>query len=76
MMDWLVITVLLAVGLLVGLRFSVDAGATGLWRAAHVATGVVLVFTVFVMGLSVAFLYEDAHPRPQQCQNTDEGSGR
>jgi L-alanine-DL-glutamate epimerase-like enolase superfamily enzyme len=76
MMDWLVITVLLAVGLLVGLRIRAAADATGLWGAAHVATGVVLVFAVFVMGLSTAFLYEDAHPRPQQCQNTDEGSGR
>jgi hypothetical protein len=69
-MGWLVITVLLAVGLLVGLRDG--AGATGIWRAAHVATGVVLVFTVFALGISVAFIYEDAHPR--QCQDTDEVS--
>jgi hypothetical protein len=73
-MDWIVITVLLATGLLVGFGFSADASATGLWRAAHVATGVVLVFTVFVMGLSTAFIYADAHP--QQCQDADEGSGR
>jgi hypothetical protein len=66
-MDWIVIIALLAVGLLVGLRDG--AGATGIWRAAHVATGVVLVFTVFALGVSVAFLYEDAHPR--QCQNVD-----
>jgi hypothetical protein len=67
MMDWLVITVLLAVGLAVG--FSISAAATGLWGAARVAIGVVLVFTVFALGLSVAFLYEDAHPR--QCQDVD-----
>jgi Ni,Fe-hydrogenase I cytochrome b subunit len=69
-MDWIVITVLLATGLMVGFGFSADADATGLWRAAHVATGVVLVFTVFVMGISVAFIYEDAHPR--QCVDRSE----
>jgi hypothetical protein len=67
-MDWIVIIALLAVGLLVGLRDG--AGATGIWRAAHVATGVVLVFAVFGVGLSVAFLYEDAHPR--QCVDRSE----
>jgi hypothetical protein len=70
MMGWIVITVLLAVGLLVGLRDGADADATGLWRAVHVATGVVLIFTVFVMGLSTAFIYEDAHPR--QCVDRSE----
>jgi hypothetical protein len=67
-MGWLVITGLLVGGLAVG--FSFATGATGLWGAARVAMGVVLVFAVFGMGLSVAFLYEDAHPR--QCVDRSE----
>jgi hypothetical protein len=67
-MDWLVITGLLLGGLAVGSSFA--TGATGLWGAARVAAGVVLVFAVFVMGLSVAFIYEDTHPR--QCVDRSE----
>jgi hypothetical protein len=65
-MDWLIIALLLFTGLWLGARLS--AGATGWWRAVQFVCGIVLVFAVFVVGLSVAFLYDDAHPEPGVCQ--------
>jgi hypothetical protein len=69
-MDWLIIALLLLTGL--GLGSRLGAGQTGFWRAYQFVCGIVLVFAVFVMGLSVAFLYDDAHPEPGVCQ--DEGA--
>jgi hypothetical protein len=71
-MDWLIIALLLLAGLALGARLS--AGMTGWWRAVQFVCGIVLVGAVFVMGLSVAFLYDDAHPEPGVCQ--DEGANR
>jgi hypothetical protein len=65
-MDWLIIALLLLTGL--GLGGELSAGTTGWWRAGVFVSGIVLVGAVFVMGASVAFLYDDAHPEPQQCQ--------
>jgi hypothetical protein len=67
-MGWLIIALLLLTGL--GLGAELSAGTTGWWRAGVFVSGIVLVFAVFVMGASVAFLYDDAHPEPepQQCQ--------
>jgi hypothetical protein len=67
-MDWLIIALLLLTGLGLGSRLSV--GRTGLRSAVQFALGIVLVFAVFVMGASVAFLYDDAHPEPCQEEET------
>jgi hypothetical protein len=66
MMDWLIIALLLLAGLGLGSRLS--AGRTGFWRVYQFVCGIVLVGAVFVMGLSVAFIYADAHPEPGVCQ--------
>jgi hypothetical protein len=69
-MDWLIIALLLLAGL--GLGSRLGAGTTGWWRAGQFVCGIVMVGAVFVMGLSVAFIYTDAHPEPGVCQ--DEGA--